>query len=165
MPHREPSTEPLALAELTEPQRAQAMGRFAVLRPHLEQNVPYLYLERPWRPVYRCAPRSGGSPDIASAGWLVSLAHHGTTLAWPSLGRQKVAGEMAECIEGLYLRKPRPSVATIRRCLLKVANERQWTVPSYASASIYRIVRRLDPGMVTLARAARIISPGRTQYQ
>ncbi len=60
-----------------------------------------------------------------------------------------MAAKVVETIEGLYLRKPRPSVATIRRRLLKVAKERRWTVPSYAS--IYRIVRRLDPGMVTLS--------------
>ena len=50
------------------------------------------------------------------------------------LGRGKAAAEVIETIEGLYLRKPRPSVATIRRRLLKVA-ERHWTVPSYAGSS------------------------------
>ena len=32
--------KPPSLAELSETQRAQAMARFAVLRPHLEQEVP-----------------------------------------------------------------------------------------------------------------------------
>ena len=42
MPRREPLTEPPApaLTELTALQREQAMGRFAVLKPHLEQGVP-----------------------------------------------------------------------------------------------------------------------------
>jgi putative transposase len=42
MPRRESLTEPPApaLAELTALQREQAMGRFAVLRPHLEQDIP-----------------------------------------------------------------------------------------------------------------------------
>lgn len=40
MSRRAPSTKPLALAELTNHQREQAMGRFAVLKPHLEEEVP-----------------------------------------------------------------------------------------------------------------------------
>jgi putative transposase len=144
MPRREPLTEPPApaLAELTALQREQAMARFAVLRPHLEQNVslsrsaiaagvPVRTAER-WLARYRL-------------GGLVGLARAPRA----DLGRGKAAAEVIETIEGLYLRKPRPSVATIRRRLLKVGKERHWTVPSYAS--IYRIIRRLDPGMVTLA--------------
>ena len=131
-----------SLAELSETQRAKAMARFAVLKPHLAHGVP----------LPRAASDAGVAVRTAERwlaryrlGGLVGLAR----LPRSDLGRRRVAAEMVECIEGLYLRKPRPSVATIRRRLLKVANKRQWTVPSYAS--IYRIVRRLDPGMVTLA--------------
>jgi putative transposase len=144
MPRREPLTAPPApaLAELTAPKREQAMGRYAVLRPHLEQDVP----------LARSA-LAAGVPVRTAERWLaryrldglVGLARAPRT----DLGRSQAAAEVIETIEGLYLSKPRPSVATIRRRLLKVAKERRWTVPSYTS--IYRIVRRLDPGMVTLA--------------
>jgi putative transposase len=53
-------------------------------------------------------------------------------------------------IEGLALRKPRPSIAAIYRKITALATKRHWTPPSYSS--VYGIVRRLDPAMVTLAQ-------------
>jgi putative transposase len=52
-------------------------------------------------------------------------------------------------IEGLALRKPRPSVATVHRQAAEAARRHGWPVPSYGS--VYPIVRELDPAMVTLA--------------
>ena len=118
------------------------MGRFAVLRPHLEQDVPLSQ-----------SAIVAGVPVRTAERWLARYRLEGLVglarAPRADLGRGKAAAEVIETIEGLYLRKPRPSVATIRRRLLKVAKERHWAVPSYTS--IYRIVRRLDRGMVTLA--------------
>jgi putative transposase len=69
------------------------------------------------------------------------------------LGLRRVTAEVIECIEGLILRKPRPSIAAIRRRLLKMAVDRQWVVPSYSS--IYQIIRRLDSGLVTWVHGSR----------
>lgn len=52
-------------------------------------------------------------------------------------------------IEGIALRKPRPSVAAIHRRLATAAKERGWSALSYSS--VYAIVRNLDPAMVALA--------------
>jgi putative transposase len=128
MPRREPLTEPPApaFAELTAPQREQAMGRFAVLRPHLEQDVP----------LARSA-LAAGVPVRTAERWLARYRLDGLVglarAPRADLGRGQAAAEVIETIEGLYLRKPRPSVASIRRRLLKVAKERHWTVPSYTS--------------------------------
>jgi putative transposase len=65
------------------------------------------------------------------------------------VGQRKVAAEIVATIEGLFLRKPRPSVAAIHRRVLKLAKERQWPPPSYSN--VYTIISRLDPSMVTLA--------------
>jgi putative transposase len=136
------SEQPLSLVELSETQREQAMARFAVLRPHLELGVP---LPR--------AAREAGVTRRTAQRWLARYRADGLAglarLARKDLGRRQVAAEVVECIEGLFLQKPRPSVAAVRRRLLKVAAGRRWTVPSYSS--IYQIIRRLDPGMVTLA--------------
>jgi putative transposase len=131
-----------ALAQLSEAQREQAMARFAVLRPHLVGDVPL--------------PRAAGDAGVAvrtarrwlaryRAGGLVGLARAGRA----DVGRRKVAAEIVQTIEGLFLRKPRPSVAAIHRRVLKLAKQRQWPPPSYSN--IYTIIRELDPGMVALA--------------
>lgn len=54
-----------------------------------------------------------------------------------------------ELVEGLALRRPRPSVAFIHRQVLAVAARAGWSAPSYST--VYAIVRGLDPGLVTLA--------------
>lgn len=144
MPRRESSTQPppLALAELTELQRAQAMGRFAVLRPHLEQDVP---LSR--------AAVAAGVPVRTAERWLARYRAGGLTNLSrgprADVGRRKVAAELLAFVEGEFLRKPRPSASTIHRRVRKLAQERHWTVPSYSS--IYAIISRLDPALVTLA--------------
>jgi len=143
-----------ALAELSDTQREQAMVRFAVLRPHLEHNVPLpraagdagipVRTARRWLARYRAAS-------------LVGLAR----VARADTGPRKVASEIVETIEGLFLRKPRPSVAAIHRRVIKLAKERQWPPPSYSN--VYTIIRDLDPGMVTLAHDGE--SGYRDQYE
>jgi putative transposase len=130
------------LAELSEAQREQAMVRFAVLRPHLEDNVSL--------------PRAAGAAGVPvrtarrwlaryRVGGLVGLAR----LARADAGQRRLPNEIVETIEGLFLRKPRPSAAAIHRRVLKLAKERHWPPPSYSN--VYTVIRDLDPGMVTLA--------------
>ena len=57
-----------ALAACTEEERQEAMGRFAVLRPHLNDGVPLPEAARV--PVSRSDPFSVGWPDTAPPGWL-----------------------------------------------------------------------------------------------
>ena len=52
-------------------------------------------------------------------------------------------------IEGLALRKPRPSVAALHREVTKIATEQEVAAPSYAT--VHAIVRGLDPALTTLA--------------
>ena len=131
-----------ALAQLSEAQREEAMVHFEVLRPHLERDVP---LPR--------AARDAGVAVRTARRWLARYRAAGLVgmarLPRSDLGRRKIAAELVEYIEGLFLRKPRPSVATIYRRVLKLAKERQWSAPSYGS--IYTIIGRLGPSMVTLA--------------
>jgi putative transposase len=130
------------LAQLSDAQRAQAMVRFAVLRPHLEEGVS----------LPRAAVAAGVAVRTAErwlaryrAAGLVGLARAQRT----DLGLRKMTAAIVEAIEGLYLRKPQPSVAAVHRRIVKMAKERQWTPPSYSN--VYTIISGLDPGMVTLA--------------
>jgi putative transposase len=117
------------LAQLSDAQRAQAMVRFAVLRPHLEEGVS----------LPRAAVAAGVAVRTAER-WLaryrtaglVGLARAQRT----DLGLRKMTAAIVEAIEGLYLRKPQPSVAAVHRRIVKMAKERQWTPPSYSN--VYR---------------------------
>jgi putative transposase len=57
--------------------------------------------------------------------------------------------ELIGLIEGLALQRPRPTAAAIHRCIIDVAMEHRWPVPSYAT--VVAIVRHLDPALMTLA--------------
>jgi putative transposase len=52
-------------------------------------------------------------------------------------------------IEGLALQRPPPSIATVHRRAAEVATSQGWPTPSYAT--VYDVVRRLDPALVMLA--------------
>jgi putative transposase len=52
-------------------------------------------------------------------------------------------------IEGLALRHPPPTVALIHRHVCDIARRHGWPVPNYKR--VYRVVKHLDPALVTLA--------------
>jgi putative transposase len=64
-------------------------------------------------------------------------------------GGHRLPSELVELVEGLALRRPRPSVAFIHRQVLAVADREGWSAPSYSA--VHGIVRGLDPGLLTLA--------------
>jgi putative transposase len=136
--HMEP-----ALTACTEEERQEAMGRFAVLWPHLNDGVPLPE-----------AARDAGVPLRSVQRWLAR--YRATGLAGlvrtkrSDTGHRKLPAELVDVIEGMALRKPRPSVAAIHRRTRELATKCQWTPPSYSS--VYGIVRHLHPAMVTLAQ-------------
>jgi putative transposase len=136
--HMEPT-----LAACTEEERQEAMVRFAVLRPHLNDGVPLPE-----------AARDAGVPLRSVQRWLAR--YRATGLAGlvrgkrSDTGHRKLPAELVDVIEGMALRKPRPSVAAIHRRVIELATKRHWTPPSYSS--VYGIVRHLHPAMVTLAQ-------------
>ncbi len=119
------------------------MARFAVLQPHLEQGVP----------LARTARQAGVATRTAQR-WLSQYRADGLAgLARPvrgDAGSRKLPADFALLIEGLALRKPRPSVAAIHRQTIKIAKEKNLAAPSYAT--VYAIIRDLDPALTTLAQ-------------
>jgi hypothetical protein len=61
-------------------------------------------------------------------------------------GQRKLPAELVQVIEGMALRKPRPSIAAMHRRVTALATQHHWTPPSYGS--VYGIVRQLSPAMV-----------------
>ena len=126
------------LAELTADQRKEAIARFAALKPHLEDGVSLTQAASDAGVAVRTAQRwlahyrATGLPGLARA-------------ARSDSRRRKLAAEVVELIEGLALRKPQPSVATLYRRVAAVAQGHGWQAPSYGS--VYSIVRHLAPAM------------------
>ncbi len=134
-------TKPVAAA-LTESQRHLAMERFAVLRPHLEEDVPLTQAARHAGVTVRTAER-----------WLSRYRRTGLAgLARPARSDadgHRLPADLVAFIEGMGLKKPRASVAAIHRRIGNIAKEHKWPVPSYST--VYAILADLDPAMVTLA--------------
>jgi putative transposase len=139
---QESNTKP-SLAAFTEEERQEAMMRFAVLRLHLNEEVPLAE-----------AARDAGVPLRSAQRWLARYRANGLAglvrARRSDTGNRKLPAEVVELIEGLALRKPRPSAAAIHRKITALAAKRQWTPPSYSS--VYGIVRGLAPAMITLAQ-------------
>ena len=90
-------SKPTPVVALTEAQRQLAMARFAVLQPHLEEDVP---LAR--------ATRQAGVPVRTVERWLARPVRSDATL-------HRLPADLVALIEGLGLKKPRASAAAIHR--------------------------------------------------
>ncbi len=113
-----------------------------MLRVHLEDGCPLVRVAavhavpertlRRWLAAYR-------------AGGLAALARRPRS----DRGRRRMPPELQLLIEGLALRRPPPTIATVHRQAAEVAREQGWPVPGYAA--VYDVVRSIDPAMATLA--------------
>ncbi len=131
----------VSLTELSEAQRAEAMVRFAVIRPAVEDGVP----------LTACAAEAG-VPLRTAQRWLARYRCGGMA----GLARQsrsdarsrRVHPQIVDLVEGLALQRPRLSAASIHRQVTAIAVERNWAVPSYAT--VHAIIGGLDPAMMVL---------------
>ena len=134
-------TAPVAAA-LTEEQRRWVMKRFAVLRPHLEDDVP---LAR--------AARYAGIPVRTAERWLARYRQAGlwglARSTRSDAAGHRLPADLVALIEGMGLKKPRASAAAIHRRIGNLAKAQGWPVPSYST--VYAILADLDPAMMTLA--------------
>ena len=132
-----------SFAALNEQRREQAIARFAVLRPHLDEGIP----------LTRAATGSG-VPIRTAERWLARYRQGGLIgLARPArrdAGARRVHPELTGLVGGMALKRPRSSAAAIHRRIGTVAKAQGWRVPSYGT--VHAIVAALDPGMVTLAQ-------------
>ncbi|MGH3155248.1 MAG: DNA-binding domain-containing protein, partial [Streptosporangiaceae bacterium] len=64
-------------------------------------------------------------------------------------GQRRIPEDLRLLIEGLALRRPPPTIATICRQAAGVAEDQGWPVPAYAT--VHAIVRGIDPGLVVPA--------------
>jgi putative transposase len=127
----------------SESEQTQALERFYVIRPFLEDGVPLAHIAReraiPIRTLSRWVKhyRERGLKGLTRQG----RADKGKRRGMPP--------DLKPLIEGLALQKPRRSAAAIHRQVTRVATEQGWPVPSYGQ--VYAIIDALDPGLIVLA--------------
>ncbi|MEU3167060.1 AAA family ATPase [Streptosporangium sp. NPDC006930] len=136
----EPDGDP-PLTGFSDAQRLQALERWRLLRPHLQDDVPLARIAascgvpkrtlRRWRAAYQ-------------ASGLAALVRRSRS----DRGRARMPEPLRLLIEGLALRPPRQSVAVIHRQAASVATAQGWPVPAYST--VHEIVRNLDPALVAL---------------
>ncbi|WP_091743328.1 leucine zipper domain-containing protein [Phenylobacterium immobile] len=99
---------PMALDTEGGQQRRKAMARFAVLRPVLDDEVPLTF-----------AARAAGVPLRTAQRWLARYRMHGLSglerLTRSDAGVRQTPADLVGLIEGMALKRPRVSAATIHR--------------------------------------------------
>ena len=133
------------LTALSEAQRVQALERFTIIRPALEEGVSRAQVAR----TSQIAPstvqlwikryREKGLAGLANAAR--SRSDKGKSRSLPP--------EAIRLIEGLALQTPPRSAASIHRQVTTVAREQGWKPTSYHR--VYQTIKNLDPVLVTLA--------------
>jgi putative transposase len=133
---------PSATSGLSEFERDQALERFVLLRPFLEEGVPLARVARERGLALRTARR-----------WVALYRQQGLAgLARKSRSdrdRRRLSTGLRQAIEGLALRKPRLSVAAIHRQAVTLAEGLGERPPCYGS--VYTLIRELEPALLTLA--------------
>ena len=138
-------TEPFfPLTALSEAQRAQALERFTIIRPTLEDGVSQVQ-------VARASKRAESTIRLWIKRYrekgLAGLANH---VSRSDKGTPRTLEDTAiQLIEGLALQTPRRSMAAIHRQVTAIAKEQGWKPPSYDR--VRHIIKNLDPALVTMA--------------
>ncbi|MFI0609573.1 MAG: Mu transposase C-terminal domain-containing protein [Anaerolineae bacterium] len=136
------SGTPDNLCGFSESQRSQALERFSILEPFVRDGVPLpqiaetsqvpLRTLRTWVARYRSDGLAGLTRRVRS-----------------DRGSSRFPTELRQLVEGLALKKPAPTAASVHRKVKRVAATKTWPVPSYRA--IAAIIQELDPGLTTLA--------------
>jgi putative transposase len=132
------------LTALSEAQRAQALERFTIIRPALEEGVSRAQVARTskkapstiqlWIKRYR-------EKGLAGLANNVSRSDKGTS--------RTLEDAAIQLIEGLALQTPPRSMAAIHRQVTTIAHQQGWKPPSYDR--VRHIIKGLDPALVTMA--------------
>jgi putative transposase len=131
------------LVGLTEEARNLALGRFRLLRPHLEDGYPL-----------KTVAATAGIPFRTAQRWVSLYRQFGLTALSrkrrADTGRHReMSAKLMEAIEGIALQKPPMPVAAICRQAERLAQDLGAEPPSYWR--VYRIISALPADLVTLA--------------
>src|SRR5512142_1650606 len=131
------------LNALSEAERALAFERFELLRPALEGGVPLARVARHRGIALRTAQHWARQHRRDG---LAGLARKVRS----DRGKRHLSDTLRQAIEGLALKRPPLSAASIHRQAVALAEHLGEAPPGYDA--VYHLVRDLDPALLTLAR-------------
>ena len=118
-----------------------AYKKFQIIRPFLEEGVQIAEIAK-----------NHGIAESTAWRWVKNCRQFGITgLSRKTRSKSgiNVSGHLLKIIEGLALKTPRLSVASIQRAIKPVAAKNNEPIPSYST--IYRVVQAIDPSLLELA--------------
>jgi putative transposase len=132
-----------SLANLPAAARQQALERFKLIRPFLEEGVQLTEIAHQHAIPIRTARR-----------WVQRYRESGLAglLRKPRADKgihRGLPSSLQALVEALALDVPRRSIATIHRTVSAIANDQDTDPPSYHT--VYTLVKQIDPALVTLA--------------
>lgn len=127
---------------MSDAERARALSRFQIIRPFIEDKVSLAQIAR------------DNSIDLSTAKrWIKLYRNNGLAglvrKVRSDRNAQRLSIQLQHAIEGLALRRPALSVATIRRETMIMAEKLNEPIPSYST--VYRLIRQLEPGLLVMA--------------
>ena len=130
------------LSGLSDTDRSRAFERFQLLRPSLEEGVALARVARDRGVALRTARR--WAAQYRREG-LAGLARKERS----DRGKRRLSDTLRQAIEGLALKKPPLSAASIHRQAVALAEHLGEAAPGYDA--VYNLVRALNPALRTLA--------------
>src|SRR3954453_22431284 len=118
--------ESATITSLSEGERRQALERFGVLRPHVEDGVSLAQLARQKGVPLRTLERWLRQYHRLGLGGLVRQPY-------ANRGRRRLPVDLQHAIEALALRRPTLSTAAVHREATAIARTQGWPEPSYAT--------------------------------
>jgi putative transposase len=128
---------------LSDAERTRALERYGILPPCVEHDVPLTRMAHHYGLPLRTVQR--WLAQYRRAG-LAGLARRGRS---DRRHQRRLQAELKPVIEGFALCTPPPIVAFVHRQVRAVARQHGWPVPTYQS--VCRVVKHLDPALLTLA--------------
>ena len=134
------------LAQLTVTAREEAVRRFGILQPHLEDAIALSEVARTGKISVRTAWR-----------WAARYRRGGLAALAPrpreDIGRRRMPEQLQLVVEAMVLCTPRLSAAAVHRKVQELAPEHGWPVPSYRT--VVNVIAALDPALKCLAHEGR----------
>ena len=124
----------LNLSSIDSQERSEALKKFEIIKPFLEDSIPLAKISRTTGIASRTLWRWVGA--YKERGLL------GLTRQKRSSSNSSIPAEMREFIEGLALQSSGRTTASIKREVDKFGTQRNWPTVSYNS--VIRIVKKLD---------------------
>ncbi|MEU1881350.1 Mu transposase C-terminal domain-containing protein [Streptosporangium sp. NPDC020072] len=141
-----PEAGPPPLARLSSAARQEAVRRFQVLQPHLEDGISLTEAARMGKITARTARR-----------WAARYRNGGLAALAPrtrsDAGTRRMPEQLRMLIEALALRSPQPSAATVYRQTQELAREHGWPPPG--RRTVANVIADLDPALKCLAHEGR----------